>query len=113
MFLFNRSNGYQHLDTTEYDSTYRTPKAAHVLVDVRTPQEYLSGHLPGAVNIPLQELTGRLNEIPQDQPIVVVCATGNRSQTASSLLVRGGYGEVYNLRGGTMRWMMQGLPLEA
>jgi rhodanese-related sulfurtransferase len=113
MFLFNRNSGFQHLDVTSYHSDYHTSGIDHTLVDVRTVQEYQGGHLPGAVNIPLHELDRRLGEIPKDQPVVVVCATGNRSQTGSSILVRGGYAEVYNLRGGTMAWMMRGLPVEA
>ncbi|MBZ0300325.1 MAG: rhodanese-like domain-containing protein [Anaerolineae bacterium] len=113
MFLFNRNTGFENLDVPTYHSDYQTPAAPHVLVDVRTPGEYQSGHLPGAVNIPLNELDRRLSEIPKGQPVVVVCATGNRSQTGSSILVRGGCTEVYNLRGGTMAWMMRGLPLES
>jgi rhodanese-related sulfurtransferase len=112
MFLFNRNSEYDHLDADSYNQQYYTPRADHVLVDVRTAEEFSGGHLPGAVNIPLQQLARRVQEIPTGKPVVVVCATGNRSQTASSILVKSGYGEVYNLRGGTMAWMMRRLPLE-
>lgn len=109
----NNNNNYGHLDTNTYHSDYYKAKADHILLDVRTPNEYAGGHLPGAVNIPLQQLAARVKEVPAGKPVVVVCATGNRSQTASSILVRSGYTEVFNLRGGTMAWMMRGLPLEA
>jgi len=113
MFLFKRDNdSYGHLDTATYNNDYHSIKADHVLVDVRTTEEFNSGHLPNAINIPLHQLQGRVSEVPTGKPVVVVCATGNRSQTGSSILVRSGFTEVYNLKGGTMSWMMQGLPLE-
>ena len=114
MFLFKRGNdSYQHLDISTYNTDYHSAKADHVLVDVRTTEEYDSGHLPNAINIPLHQLQSRVSEVPTGKPVVVVCASGNRSQTGSSILANSGYTEVYNLKGGTMRWMMQGLPLES
>jgi rhodanese-related sulfurtransferase len=118
MFLFNRGQtqteaSYKNLTTDDYQAQYFNGKQAHTLVDVRTTEEYRSGHIPGAVNIPLNTLPARLKEIPADRPVVVVCATGNRSRSGASAFVRGGYAEVYNLQGGTMRWMMQRWPIKA
>jgi rhodanese-related sulfurtransferase len=56
-------------------------------------------------------LPARLKELPADRPVIVVCATGNRSRSGASACVRGGCAEVYNLQGGTMRWMSQRLPI--
>ena len=71
------------------------------LVDVRSAGEYASGHAPGTLNIPLQELSGRLGEIPKSSPVVVGCASGSRSGMAKLLLKKNGYPDVYNI--GTWR----------
>ena len=81
------------------------------LVDVLPEAEYTETHIPGAINIPLAELQQRLDEIPRDQQIVVVCASGSRSISGSEVLGYAGFSEVYNLNGGTMTWMMGMRPL--
>lgn len=83
----------------------------HLLLDVRTPQEFASGHIPGAVNISLQTLESRLSELPTDRPIVVYCRSGNRSATAASILLRRGFTQLYDL-GGIITWQAQGLPVQ-
>lgn len=102
---------YQHLTFVDYRDQYHN-KGAHTLVDVRTRGEYYAGHLPGAVNIPLHELANRINEVDPEKPVVVVCATGNRSLDGSQILANAGFKAVYNLQGGTMVWMMNGMPLD-
>lgn len=62
-----------------------------VLLDVRTPAEYAEGHLPGAINIPVQELEARTNELPKGSRIVVYCRSGARSARAKSLLEAKGF----------------------
>ncbi|MCS6869864.1 MAG: rhodanese-like domain-containing protein [Anaerolineae bacterium] len=113
-FLFGRKQqeAYGNLSVQEYRQRFYEPEADHVLVDVRTTGEFFSGHIPNALNIPLDQLSRRLNEIPQGKPVVVVCASGNRSRAGADILVRGGYTEVYNLRGGTLAWMMSGGKVE-
>jgi rhodanese-related sulfurtransferase len=61
------------------------------LLDVRTADEYASGHLDRAVLLPVQELEGRMSEVPRDRPVVVYCRSGARSAAAASMLVRAGY----------------------
>jgi len=112
MFLFNRNKGYENITIQDYSNTYADNKTDHVLVDVRTKGEYKEGHIPNAINIPLNELDKRTGEIPQDKPIVVVCASGNRSKSGASKLVSAGFENVSNLKGGTMTWMMSGQPVE-
>lgn len=70
------------------------------LLDVRTPHEYQVGTLPGAVNIPLDELRHRLNELPRDGHIYVFCAVGLRGYLASRILLQHGFQHTYNLVGG-------------
>ena len=68
------------------------------LVDVRTPQEFANNGISGAINIPLQEMAGRLDEFgDEDQPIVVYCRSGARSDHARRILENEGYEEVYDL----------------
>lgn len=101
---------YQHLSFVDYRDHYYN-KTDHTLVDVRTAMEYMQGHVPGAIHIPLDQLAQRASELPKDKPTVVICATGNRSITGSKILVNAGFQTVFNLQGGTMVWMMNGLEL--
>lgn len=79
----------------------RLVKQGALLLDVRTPGEFASGHVSGAKNIPVQELGSRLKELPpKGQTIVVYCQSGGRSASASSVLRQAGY-EVHDL--GAMR----------
>jgi phage shock protein E len=75
------------------------------LVDVRSPSEYASGHIEGAVNIPVQELPTRVGELGRDKarPIVVYCRSGSRSAHAKRLLEHAGFAKVGNL-GPMSRW---------
>ena len=73
-----------------------------LLLDVRTPGEFAMGAIPGAKNIPVQSLAGRLGELSKERAIVVYCASGMRSASALSLLRRSGF-EVYDL-GPASRW---------
>ena len=94
----------------DYTSVYVDGAAAHQLVDVRTPEEFASGHLPNAVNIPLQDLPNRLGEIAVDEPVVLYCRSGNRSGQAAQLLTAAGYTQVLDL-GGIIAWEAAGLPV--
>jgi len=68
------------------------------LVDVRSPQEFATGHLPGAVNIPVQDLERRIGELTgKDRPIVLYCRSGARSSSAARLLASAGYTQVHDL----------------
>jgi rhodanese-related sulfurtransferase len=89
--------------------------AVLILIDVRGSDEFTAppGHLPGAVNIPLPELPGRVTEIAaRAQPVVLVCKTDRRSARAAELLLASGLRDVTVLRGGTDGWHQQGLPLD-
>lgn len=66
------------------------------LVDVRSPAEFASGALPGAINLPVQSLGGSLAQLSKDRPVVVYCASGMRSARAASVLKKAGF-EVHDL----------------
>lgn len=67
-----------------------------VIVDVRTPGEYASGHIRGSVNIPLDRLQNNLSKLNKQKPIITCCASGMRSSSAKSILEAAGYTNVYN-----------------
>ena len=75
-----------------------------VVLDVRTPEEYNEGHIPNATLIPVQELENRLGELDKNTAYLVVCRSGNRSVTASEILVENGFKKVKNMEGGMNRW---------
>jgi rhodanese-related sulfurtransferase len=82
--------------------------ATPFLLDVREPSELKAfGAIPGVVNIPLGQLQSQLAKLPadHDSPIVAICQSGGRSQSAARLLLQQGYTNVYNLDGGTMGWL--------
>ena len=74
------------------------------LIDIRTPAEYRDGHIPGVVNIPLDELEKRLSEIPKDKKVVLICRTGNRSAQGTKMLRSKGFANVFNSTGGMSTW---------
>jgi len=80
---------------------------APAVLDVRRRGEFAESHVPGARNIPLDELPERLGEIDRDHPLAVICAGGYRSSIASSLLARAGFANVHNVQGGTDEWRRQ------
>ena len=88
----------------ELDAKMKGPSPKRpLLIDVRQPEEFRSGHIPGAKLIPLGELTRRLNELPKNKEIVCVCASGSRSKSATKMLLREGYNAI-NMNGGMLTW---------
>lgn len=81
-----------------------------VLLDVREQDEWVAGHAPGAVHVPLAQVPSRLDEIPSDEVVHVVCRSGGRSAQATAWLNRNGYDAV-NVSGGMGAWLDAGRPL--
>jgi len=82
-----------------------------VLVDVREPEEYVAGHVLGAVPIPMSQLATRMGEIDKSLPVFVICASGNRSSAMTDLLRGAGF-DALSVSGGTGAWTRSGRPLE-
>ncbi|MBN2035967.1 MAG: hypothetical protein JW768_04425 [Chitinispirillaceae bacterium] len=80
------------------------------ILDVRTPQEFYEGYIPGSKLIPLGQLADRAGEIAaqKNRPVLVYCRSGNRSIAASQILLRNGFKKVYNMRGGIKAWKRAG-----
>ncbi|HSG44026.1 MAG TPA: rhodanese-like domain-containing protein [Anaerolineales bacterium] len=82
--------------------------AGAFILDVRQPEEWNESHIPGATLIPLGELASRVNEVPTDQEIVVVCRSGNRSQQGRDILLQAGFEQVTSMAGGVNQWSAAG-----
>ena len=83
-----------------------------VLIDVREQDEWTSGHARGARHIPLGDLPAKLDELPREAPVYLICATGNRSRNAAAFLQGNGFAKPINVRGGTAAWRRAGLPID-
>ncbi len=80
------------------------------LLDVREPEEWNEYHVPNTTLIPLGELASRVNELPKDQEIVVICRSGNRSQEGRDILLQAGFTQVSSMAGGLKSWSSMGYP---
>jgi len=78
------------------------------LIDVREPGEFKSGHVPGAVNIPMRQLDGRIGRLKRDKPYAVICASGSRSSSATYFRLDNGFEGAVSVRGGTGAWQRSG-----
>ena len=84
-----------------------------LVLDVRETGEWTSGHIPGARHITLAQLGKRMSELDKfkDRPIIICCASGNRSSSACGQLKKNGFAKVFNLGGGISGWLDSNLPL--
>lgn len=89
-----------------YADDYPELTAEGIIIDVRTPREFKNGHIAGAVNLPLEEMRSRLEELEafRDRPVFTYCLTGIRSYYALRLLKHKGFARVFNLAGSWMTW---------
>ncbi len=106
--LAPRLAGVRNMSASEYLRFRHEP---HVLVDVRSDGEWRSGHPPSARHIPLSTFASRMDALPKDQAVVLICASGMRSASAAARLARAGHPRVYNFSGGLAAWSSAGLPL--
>lgn len=100
------ANGVEHVDVRTGEALVRD---GALLLDVRTPEEWVAGHAPEATHLPLDEVPVRHHELFPDRVIVVICRSGNRSALAAEALVQAGHRAV-NLAGGMLAWIGEGLP---
>lgn len=83
-----------------------------VFLDVRTEGEFADGHVPGAINIPVQVLADRLAEVPKNKRIYVYCRSGKRSTAASKILAQAGFTQVENVKASMNGWSAANYPIE-
>lgn len=85
-------------------------EAGAFILDVRQPEEWNEAHIPDSTLIPLDQLAARVNEVPKDQEIVVVCRSGNRSAQGRDILLQAGLSNVTSMAGGLNQWKAAGYP---
>jgi hydroxyacylglutathione hydrolase len=98
------------ISVQELREVLNSPQSA-VVLDVRSPGEWNSGHVEGAMHIPGGELPKRLNDLPAEKPVYIICGSGYRSSIASSILERAGRRHVTNVNGGMTAWNNQKYPV--
>ena len=93
-------------------STRMASERPPVILDVRMPNEYAAGHVPGAINVPHKALPDRLAELMgfQDREVVLYCERGKRSRMATTVLREAGFSSVWHLQGHMVGWRSQWLP---
>ncbi len=96
--------------TISPSETVAQQKSGAFILDVRTAAEWNDAHIAGATLIPLDQLPNRLNELPRDKVIVVVCHSGNRSAQGRDILLKAGFTQVTSMAGGMTQWQAQGYP---
>jgi rhodanese-related sulfurtransferase len=84
------------------------PDPRTFVIDVRTPQEFARGHVPGAVNWPLQQIESWWGKVPRDRVVFVKCNTQNRSRLAAQFLLSKGYRDLRLVNGGIQAWTARG-----
>jgi len=82
------------------------------VLDVRTAKEFAEGHVPGAVNVPYDQVASRLAQIPKDKDVVLYCRSGRRAGLAAGVLEANGYKELKQLQGDMEAWLKEGRPVE-
>jgi rhodanese-related sulfurtransferase len=110
-YLYQGSAGSSAAEITAAAAYTRYQAGADYFLDVRTPEEWTLLHLQNSTLIPLADLPGRLNELPRDRKIVVVCATGSRSRQALGILQTAGLAQAVSMKGGLTAWEAAGYPV--
>ncbi|HXH21218.1 MAG TPA: rhodanese-like domain-containing protein [Dehalococcoidia bacterium] len=82
------------------------------VIDVRTPGEYVGGHVPGAINIPHMSILAQKDKLAKDRELVFICQVGQRSALACEFAAAAGFRDLYNVEGGTEAWIKAGYPTE-
>ena len=106
-FVFNLPNvaGFYNITTDELKARIDNKSDKNfIIVDIRDNASYTQGHIPGAINIPLNELGYRVFSLDKTRDIIVYCFTGATSEVACQILVKAGFKDVYNVIGGIKAW---------
>ena len=93
-------------------SARRASGTAPVVIDVRTSEEYAAGHIPGALNIPFDQVAQRISEVEAPHGVALYCMVGPRARKGESALIAAGYTRVLHLDGGLAAWQAAGFPVE-
>ena len=108
----NRPQAIPALDPLYADIRRRDPVRPALLVDIRERDEFMAVRVEGCLFIPMSQLGVRLDEIPRDRPVMLICASGNRSTGATAYLLQNGWEDVGSVAGGIDGWERLGLPVK-
>ena len=100
------------VNPVDADQQRHDPERPALVLDVREPNEFAEMRVEGSLLIPMSELTGRLEEIPRDRPLLVLCLVGGRSARVTAFLRQQGWEDVANVAGGLEAWQQLGLPVK-
>ena len=104
------STAYQPRQVVSQDLSQRVLAGEIVVIDVRTTSEFRSGHIPGSINIPMDEVESRLEDVPKGRPVLMVCQSGRRSELVRDQ-IRGKLDQLSCIDGGFVEWVKSGLPV--
>ena len=110
--LMRRGAGGPSVNTLE--ATKMINRQDALVLDVRDQAEYAQAHILNSRGLPLSQIEARIGDVEKfkDKPVIVVCASGNRSSAAAAVLRKHGFSNVFNLSGGLAAWQQAGLPLQ-
>ncbi len=94
----------------DIDQFARAHEEGARVIDVREPQEYVAGHVPGATLIPMGYLPSQMVHLDRDEPVYLICRSGNRSLAMADFLIASGY-DARSVAGGTVAWAESGRPV--
>jgi len=100
------------LSQEAYLALPKSGEQAPFVLDVRAPEEFVTGHVPGAVNIPHEQVAARIAEVPKDKEVVLYCRSGRRAGMAAEVLAANGYTRLKHLEGDMPAWIEKGRPVE-
>lgn len=101
LVLFRQTSGYINVNA---ETAQQLIKDGVRVIDVREPEEYAAGHIPGSELIPLGSILTESKNWDKSESILLVCRSGNRSRQAAELLTKAGFSRLYNLEGGVLAW---------
>ena len=98
---------YYRVDSNEASQMLEAEPGNTVVVDVRRDDEWVTGHISGAIHVPIDDLPGRMDEVPQDRRVLFICAAGVRSGLACEIAASMGYDteQLYNIEDGAPLWI--------
>jgi rhodanese-related sulfurtransferase len=106
------NGGLTPLSQEAYLALPKSGEQAPFVLDVRAPEEFVTGHVPGAVNIPHEQIAARIAEVPKDKEVVLYCRSGRRAGMAAEVLAANGYTRLKHLEGDMPAWIEKGRPVE-
>ena len=111
LIIYEGRKGGRRIDTNEVTRLINKEEA--IVIDIRSSNEFSSGHITNAINIQPNKIDQQIDAIkaPKESPIILVCKTGNNSRVVGSKLQKNGFQNVNIISGGMLSWLNQGLPV--